>query len=267
MVTSLYQFLKQLKRTFITDNMSSQAFIVEFAPTNEERLKALHVSGILVTPYFSNSNIGFMLENKLNLVLKAESIPFAKAEKGQLIDKEYELIRTLAINNIITINISRSWLFKTGFQYFLNTIGMNYLDEEPITLHNSNSTIFSVSPISFDEFMTSLSHLSKNWVSLDLKDDNSKLIVENPSAPFTIDDIFVIKDSGVDTVISFHINSQKLPLYKKANLNLIYLNHIDYLNILLRKLAQTIQLDVEIPTLFLPQDSIKLKTPHDYDQY
>ncbi|MHA1865809.1 MAG: hypothetical protein ACTSVB_01240 [Candidatus Heimdallarchaeaceae archaeon] len=265
MAITLYQFLKQLRKTFTVDIMSSQAFTVEFAPTNEERLKALHISGILVTPYFSNSNIVFMLENKLNLVLKTESIPFAKAEKGMLVDKEYELIRALSINNISTINMSQEWLFKTGFQYFLNTIGINYLDEEPITLDNCNSSIFSVSPISLDEFITSISHLSKNLVFLDMKKENSKLIVENPSIPFTTNDIFAIKDAGVDTILSFYLSSQRLPLYKEANLNLIYLNHIDYMNILLRKLAQIIQLDVEIPALFLPQDSIKLKTLHDYE--
>ena len=161
--------------------------------------------------------------------------------------------------------MSQEWLFKTGFQYFLNTIGINYLDEEPITLDNCNSSIFSVSPISLDEFITSISHLSKNLVFLDMKKENSKLIVENPSIPFTTNDIFAIKDAGVDTILSFYLSSQRLPLYKEANLNLIYLNHIDYMNILLRKLAQIIQLDVEIPALFLPQDSIKLKTLHDYE--
>ncbi len=55
MAITLYQFLKQLRKTFTVDIMSSQAFTVEFAPTNEERLKALHISGILVTPYFSVS--------------------------------------------------------------------------------------------------------------------------------------------------------------------------------------------------------------------
>ena len=72
---------------------------------------------------------------------------------------------------------------------------------------------------------------------------------------FNLDEIKLLKENGVNTIISFALDSRNLQLYKDNKMNILYLPFLDYCNLSLRKFSQLLHLESDVNTSFCPQEA------------
>ena len=235
----------------------SEKYGVEFGTFSNHKLEATNVKCIVTSPSMNLKLVHFMKEN--NATLAITMLPLTITETTfPLSERDFELLKALVTNNIKTMRLPEEWIYalQGSFAYFLQTLGLsNSSTVELSNIADSPLIAWSIKSISFGDFLTNLGHLSKRWLSFSFASEDSDLSLILERKDFSEEEFKLLQKEGVNTVVSFKVDSRKIPLYQKHKLNLIYIPFLDYCNIALRKFAQVLQLEVGEQVLFYPSES------------
>jgi len=254
MTKSLDEILVSLRNICDKEVIDSVNFGIEFGTYSEHKLKATNVKCIITSPLMNLKLVHFMKDN--NALLAITLLPLSITQtKFPLSERDFELLKALVTNNIKTIHLPEEWIYsqKGSFAYFLQTLGLTNVNAIELTRNDAFPLIkWDTQNITFDDYLTNLSHLNKNWFAYPFAHDDSNLSMVLERNSFSSTQLEFLQNEGVNTIISFKIDSIKLPLYQNSKMNFIYVPFVDYCNIALRKFAQILQLEVGEQVLFQP---------------
>ena len=261
MTRTLEEITNSLRNITDKEIYLSSDFGIEFGTYAPRVLSAINVKNIVVSPFVNLKLVHFMNENKSNLALTVLPLPFT-TKNFPLSESNFEILRSLITNNIKTMRLPEKWIYaKNGsFKYFAQTLGISKIESSCILL-NSEAELpcWDVSTPTFEDFLTSLSHLNKKWLTYSYapEDSNLRLILEED---FSQENYEELKENGVSTIISFDLDTRKALEIQKQKLNYIFIPFLDYCNISLRKFSQILQLETNEKVLFFPQETINWKS-------
>ena len=245
----------------LVDKQVSQSsdFGVEFGTYALRVLSAINVKNIVVSPLVNLKLIHYMNENKSILVLTVLPLPFT-TKNFPLSESNFEILRSLVSNNIKTIRLPEEWIYaKNGsFKYFVQTLGISKIETSNLSLNNEKSVpCWSLSDLTFEDFLSSLSHSNKKWLSYSYAPSDSKLSVVIEEESFSQNDYEQLKKNDVSTILSFTLDTRKAHEYQKYKINYIFIPFLDYCNISLRKFSQILQLETNEKVLFFPHETTR----------
>jgi hypothetical protein len=198
-----------------------------------------------------------MKEN--NATLAINLLPLSITETNfPLSEIDFELLKALVTSNIKTVRLPNEWVYalQGSFAYFLQTLGLSGSTTTELTKILDKPLVnWLIQSMSFDDFLTNLGHLNKKWLAYPSapKDSDLSFVLERDD--FSDRELKLLQKEGVNTVVSFKIDSKRVPLYQRNKINLIYIPFIDYCNLALRKFAQVLQLEVGEQVLFHPHET------------
>ena len=254
MTKSLDEILESVANVCDRETKISKDFVIEFGTFSLHKLKATNVKCIAVSPLMNLKLVHFMNENKANVAVTLLPLSIIENE-FPLSEIDFELLRSLITNNIKTIRLPHKWLYsiKGSFPYFLQTLGLNKMDYSSlVTDTDKKLTIWNLPEMSFQDFFASLSHLNKKWIAHTFGQPESKLSFVLEDEKFSSSDFQDLKEAGINTIVSFSLDSSSIPIYQKNRMNFLFIPFIDYSNIALRKFAQVLQLETNEKVLFHP---------------
>jgi hypothetical protein len=261
MTKTLEEIIASLRNLTDKEIFQSPEFGIEFGTYAPRVLSAINAKNIVVSSFVNLKLIHFMNENKSNLVLTVLPLPF-KTEGFPLSESNFEILRSLINNNIKTMRLPEKWLYaKNGsFKYFAQTLGISKI--EPSCLHLDSKTelpYWDIPTLSFEDFLSSLSHLNKKWLTYSYasEDSNLRIVLEES---FSKQNYEELKKNGVSTVMSFTLDTRKALEIQKHRLNYIFIPFLDYCNISLRKFSQLLQLETNEKVIFHSQETINWKS-------
>ncbi len=254
MTKSLDEILSSVANVCDRETKQSKGFGIEFGTYSAHKLKATNVKCMVVSPLMNLKLVHFMNENKANVAVNLLPLSILENE-FPLSEVDFELLRTLIINNIKTIRIPLEWLYsiKGSFPYFLQTLGFNTIENSSYTTKSDKKQIiWNLSEMNFQDFLSSLGHLNKKWIAHAFGQAEDKLSFMLENEKLSISDIRDLKESGVNTIVSFSLDSSSIPVYQRNRMNFLFIPFVDYCNIALRKFAQILQLETNEKVLFHP---------------
>ena len=252
MTKSLDEILDLVANVCDRETKQSNNFGIEFGTFSPHKLKATIVKCMVVSPIMNLKLVHFMNENKANVAITLLPLSITENE-FPLSEVDFELLKSLIINNIKTIRLPLEWLYsiKGSFPYFLQTLGFNTFENKTfISKDDQKLAIWNLPELNFQDFLSSLSHLNKKWVTYAFGSPEKELsfILENKK--FLSSDIRSLQEHGVNTIVSFNLDSSSIHLYQKNKINLLFIPFMDYCNTALRKFAQVLQLETNEKVLF-----------------
>ncbi len=259
MTITLDAILKSLESLCDKEVYQASDFGIEFGTYAPEKIKSSNVKCITVSPFVNLKLIHFMNENKSNLAITGIPLSF-RDNRFPLSEIDFEMMKSLVNNNIKTINLSEHWISsqKGGFSYLLQTLGFTKIDYTKVNLSSGKIlSNWSLSSIKFKDFITSLSHLTKNWLAHILAPEDAEMSFVFDNQPLSHSEIEEIKKKGISNIIGFSFDSRKLHLYQKNKMNFLYIPFIEFYNISLRKFSQVLQLETNEQVLFYAQKDIE----------
>jgi hypothetical protein len=248
----------------ITDKEVSQSpdFGIEFGTYAQRVLSAINIKNIVVSPFINLKLIHYMNDNKANLALTVLPLPFT-TKNFPLSESNFEILRSLVTNNIKTIRLPEKWIYsKNGsFKYFAQTLGISKIESLNLTL-DAERTLpgWNIANLTFDDFLSSLSHLNKKWLTYSYAPKDAKLTVVLEKQSFLHKDYEQLKKNGVSTIVSFTLDTRKAHEYQKYKINCVFVPFLDYCNISLRKFSQVLQLETNEKVFFYPHETINWKS-------
>ncbi len=257
MTKSLDEILSSVASVCDRETKQSKDFGIEFGTYSPHKLKATNVKCIVVSPLMNLKLVHFMNENKANVAVNLLPLSISENE-FPLSEVDFELLRSLIVNNIKTIRLPFEWLYsiKGSSPYFLQTLGFNTIENSScITKSDKKLIVWNIPEMNFQDFLSSLGHLNKKWITHTFGQPEDKLSFVLENEKFSISEIRDLKESGVNTIVSFNLDSSSIPIYQKNRMNLLFIPFVDYCNIALRKLAQVLQLETNEKVLFHPFES------------
>ena len=259
MTITLDAVLKSLESLCDKEVYQTSDFGIEFGTFAPEKIKSSNVKCITVSPFVNLKLIHFMNENKSNLTITGIPLSF-RENRFPLSEIDFEMLKSLVSNNIKTINLSESWIYsqKGGFSYLLQTLGFTKIDYTLLKL-STEKTIsnWSVPSIRFNDFITSLSHLTKNWLAYSLAPEDIEMSFVFDNQSLSQFDMEEIRKKGISNIIGFAFDSRKLHLLQKYKMNYLYIPFIEFYNIALRKFSQVLQLETNEQVLFYAQKDVE----------
>ena len=258
MTITLDAVLKSLESICDKEVHQASDFGIEFGTYTPEKIKSSNVKCITVTPYVNLKLIHFMNENKSNLAITGLPLSF-RNNSFPLSEIDFEMLKSLVNNNIKTINLSENWIHsqKGGFSYLLQTLGFTKIDYAKINLSTGNTlSNWSISSMKFNDFITSLSHLTKNWLAYALAPEDTEISFVSDNQSLSRSEIEEIKKKGISNIVAFSFDSRNLRLYQKCKMNFLYIPFIEFYNISLRKFSQVLQLETNEQVLFYAHKDI-----------
>ena len=259
MTITLDGILKSLESLCDKEVCQASDFGIEFGTYAPEKIKSSNVKCITVSPFVNLKLIHFMNENKSNLAITGIPLSF-RDNHFPLSEIDFEMMKSLVNNNIKTINLSEPWIHsqKGGFSYLLQTLGFTKIGYTSMKL-SSEKTIsnWSIPSIRFNDFITSLSHLTKNWLSYSLAPEESEMSFVFDNQSLSQFDIEEIKKRGISNLVGFAFDSRKLQQFQKYKMNYLYIPFIEFYNISLRKFSQVLQLETNEQVLFYAQKNVE----------
>ncbi|MHA1198548.1 MAG: hypothetical protein ACTSQF_04255 [Candidatus Heimdallarchaeaceae archaeon] len=266
MTKSLDEILNSLGDICDKEVKNAENFGIEFGTFSPHKLKATNVKCIVTSPAMNLKLVHFMKEN--NATLAVNLIPLSITQTNfPLIEKEFELLKALVTNNIKTILLPDQWIYSLqgSFAYFLQTLGLTNTNADEITGIAGSSIInWKIQSMSFNDFLANLGHLNKKWLAYPFASEDSNLSFILERGDLSSKELELLRQEGVNTIVSFKIDSKKIPMYQNSKLNLIYIPYVDYCNIALRKFAQVLQLEVGEQVLFQPFETKEGINYNDY---
>ena len=257
MTKSLDEILDSLNNICDREVKNSEQYGIEFGTFSPNKLSATHIKCIVTSPAMNLKLVHFMKEN--NATLAITLLPLVITQKSfPLSESNFELLKALIANNIKTIRLPDEWIYSQqgSFPYFMQTLGLSDSSASEISgILDSPLLNWVVQSLSFNDFLTNLSHLNKKWLAYPFAQEATNLSFILEKEDFSERELELLHEEGINTIIGFKINSKKIPLYQKHKMNLIYISYNDYCNIALRKFAQVLQLEVGEKVLFYPFDT------------
>ncbi len=257
MAKTLEDIINSLRNLCDKEIHQKKVFGIEFGTDSLIKIQSTNVKGIVVSPFVNLKLTHFMKDNKANLAITVLPLSIVK-NKFPLSERDFELLRSLVLNNLKTARLPEEWLYisKGAFPYFLQTLGISKTRQDMISLHSEKKIPnWVLSSIAIDDFLNSLSHLCKKWMTYSYAPENAEISLVLEKRFFTLDEIKLLKENGVNTVLSFALDSRSIPLYKENKMNILYLPFLDYCNLSLRKFSQLLQLESDVNSLFYPQET------------
>ena len=257
MSLKLSNFLTALNHLCDRQITNSSEYGAEFGSFSDNKLDKIIVKGVVVTPYVTLRALHFMSEKKVNLAVSVLSLPLFGSQLP-LSEKNFELLRSLVLNDIRTVTLSKNWVYSIddGISYFLKTLGFKKIEKIDITLPSSQSfTAITIPEVNFEDFLSSLNHLTNNWFALQNSPKNSDFTFIFSENDLSLIDLQSLKKEGVESILGFAYNSEKARFLKQYKLNRLILPFIDFLNIALRKFSQVLQLEIGESVYFYSQES------------
>ncbi|MCE7742435.1 MAG: hypothetical protein GOP50_08230 [Candidatus Heimdallarchaeota archaeon] len=233
---------------------NSENYGIEFGTFSPHKLKATNVKCIVTSPLMNLKLVHFMKENNATLAITLLPLSITQT-KFPLIERDFELLKALVTNNIKTILLPDEWIYSLqgSFAYFLQTLGLTNADTDEVTGIGGSSIInWEIQSISFNDFLANLGHLNKKWMAYPFASEDSNLSFILERDDLSLKELELLRNEGVNTIVSFKIDSKKLQMYQSNKLNFIYIPYVDYCNIALRKFSQVLQLEVGEQVLFKP---------------
>ncbi|MCG3220308.1 MAG: Nif3-like dinuclear metal center hexameric protein [Candidatus Heimdallarchaeota archaeon] len=262
MTKTLEEIIASLRNLTDKEVYQSSDFGIEFGTYAPRVLSAINVKSIVVSPFVNLRLIHFMNENKANLVLTVLPLPFT-TKNFPLSESNFEILRSLVTNNIKTIKLPEKWIYaKNGsFKYFVQTLGISKIEPFNLTL-NSEKTIpyWNLPNLSFEDFLSSLSHSNKKWLTYPYAPGDSKLSIVLERHSFSQNDFEQLKKNNISTILSFNLDTRRAHEYQKHKINYVFIPFLDYCNISLRKFSQILQLETNEKVLFYPHETINWKS-------
>ena len=258
MTKTLDEILTLLSSMCDKNVIQSKGFGIEFGTYAEKVTKSIKVKTIFVSTFANLRLTHSMNENKSNLVITL--MPLSIIENGfPLSERDFELLRSLTTNNIKTMSLSYNWLYSQNgaFAYFLQTLGINQFKQGKVYISPSNNMYrWNTSGISFKDFLANLSHLTKRWTAFsNTSEDRSECFVLE-TQELSREELKILKNEGVTTVVSFNLDSKRLKEYRENKLNFLFIPLQDFCNVALRKFSQLLQMKVEQKVIFYPQELV-----------
>ncbi len=266
MTKSLDEILISLEDICDKDVRNSENFGIEFGTYSPQKLKATSIKCIVTSPLMNLKLVHFMKENGANLAITL--LPLSITEtKFPLSERDFELLKALINNNIKTIQLPDEWIhsIKGSCAYFLQTLGLTNAQTNDIPgIFKLPIINWKIPSMSFNDFLANLGHLNKKWISYSFASEDSNLSFILEREELSSKELDLLRSEGVNTIMSFKIDSKKIPLYSSSKMNFIYIPYIDYCNIALRKFTQILQLEVGEQVLFHPLETKDGKNYYDY---
>lgn len=262
MTKTLEEIITSLRNLTDKEIYQSPDFGIEFGTYAPRVLSAINVKNIVVSPFVNLKLIHFMNENKSNLVLTILPLPFT-TKNFPLSESNFEVLRSLVTNNIKTMRLPEEWIYtKNGsFKYFAQTLGISKIEPSCLLLNPEKELPYWDLPtLSFEDFLSSLSHLNKKWLTYSYASNDSKLRVVLEEKSFSQRDYEELKKNEVSTILSFTLDTRKAIEFQKQKFNYIFIPFLDYCNISLRKFSQILQLETNEKVLFYPHETINWKS-------
>ena len=254
MTKSVDEVLGSLRNLCDKEVRNSENFGIEFGTFSVHKLKATNVKCIVTSPLMNLKLVHFMKENSAALAITLLPLSITKTN-FPLSERDFELLKALITNNIKTIRLPAEWLYslKGSFAYFLQTLGLTNANNSEMTgIVDVPLINWIIQSMNFNDFLTNLGHLNKKWLAYSFAAENLDVSFVLEKGDFSSKELELLHKEGVNTIVSFKVDSEKIPLYQRNKMNLIYLPYIDYCNIALRKFAQVLQLEVGEQVLFQP---------------
>ncbi|MHA2357532.1 MAG: hypothetical protein ACXABK_02030 [Candidatus Heimdallarchaeaceae archaeon] len=158
------------------------------------------------------------------------------------------------------MQLTEEWIYSAngGFKFFIQTLGISKVNHLKVSLKGEEKIPgWSIPKITFEEFLSSISHLSKKWFAYPCTSDEHSLSIVLEETDFDKKDITSLKNSDISTIVSFKLDTRKIREYQKIKLNYLFIPFMDFCNISLRKFSQVFQLETDKKVLFYPQETKK----------
>ncbi|TFG08640.1 hypothetical protein EU534_02685 [Candidatus Heimdallarchaeota archaeon] len=257
MTKSLTEIKDSLDNICDKEVKEAKKYGIEFGTFSQHKLEGSTVKCIVTSPYMNLKLVHYMKENNASLAITLIPLSITKTT-FPLSEIDFELLKALIINNVKTMLLPNEWIYalQGSFAYFLQTLGLSSSSTSEVSgVLNTPLITWTIESISLDDFLTNLGHLNKRWLSHSFASDSSSLSFVLEKEDFSDKQLQQLQKEGVNTIVSFKIDSRKIPLYQKHKLNFIYIPFLDYCNIALRKFAQVLQLEIGEKVLFYPSES------------
>ena len=255
MAISPASLIKILNTLLNTDLYRYPGFGLEFGISSEDKLQHSSLHGIVVSPFVNLKLAVFMKKQRLNAAISI--LPFPVLSSNPPFSTEnYELLRSFVTNDYTTFVLSEQWIYSPvgAMNYFMQTLSISNLKSKILDLSEEDQvTIWETNDLSPDDFLSTLSLLSSKWFAYL---SSSKLLSPFVLWPKSLSfkDITRLKSEGVRTVFSFVYDSASIRHFKHSQMTYIFLDVWEFCNIALRKFAQVLQLEVDVPVFHFPQE-------------
>ncbi|MHA1396557.1 MAG: hypothetical protein ACTSSG_07705 [Candidatus Heimdallarchaeaceae archaeon] len=262
MNSTLDDIIQKMNQLVDKEVLKDEGFGLEFGTFTIEKLKATSIKSIVVSSQMSLKLVHFMNETNSNLAITILPLPVLESS-FPLSEKNFELLKALVSNNLRTFRLTEGWLFSSrgSFIYFLHTLGISKLDYSCLDFGpNLTLNTWTVPHLSFDDFLTSLSHHSKNWVAYSYNRNSAPLRFIMEKQNFTTKDLKTLKKEGINVVVSYVNDSKRMRFFQEAKVNFLFIPFTEYCNIALRKFSQILQLELNEKVLFYPHEVSGWKT-------
>ncbi len=256
-LTNLIDHIKELCGYKI---YSDKEFGVELGFVDYDSSNIIAVKGVLVTPRVDIRAIKDMIDNSINVALSVIPLPlFDKQKHNNLTRVDYETLKSLFHNNIWTLRLPSKWVHEKAFSYFAYTLGITKLDPMVFDINKTESIVWNVEHLSYNDLLANINHLTTNWCAIDANDVVGRVIVLKEFAVVNDQFLQVLSENDISTIVTFGLDTCKKYLFKQWGVNLLCLDYVDFLNIALKKFSQTLQLDAGIKVIFKPtKDSVSV---------
>jgi len=190
MTKTLDEIIVALENITDKEVIQSPDFGIEFGTYSQRVLSAINIKNIVVSPFVNLKLIHYMNDNKANLVLTAMPLPFT-TKNFPLSESNFEVLRSLVVNNIKTLRLPEKWIYSMNgsFKYFAQTLGISNIETSNLILENERKTPYWTLPnISFEDFLSSLSHSNKKWLTYSYAHKDAKLSIALEEQSFSQQD-------------------------------------------------------------------------------
>ncbi|MHA1687378.1 MAG: hypothetical protein ACTSYD_13420 [Candidatus Heimdallarchaeaceae archaeon] len=238
-----------------TDSYNYLGFGLEFGSSSEERFQHPLLNGIVVSPFVNLKLAVFMKKQRLNAAVTI--LPLSLLSTNPPFSAEnYELLRSFVTNDYMTFVLSKQWLYSPigAMDYFMQTLSISNLRSNILDLSDKDQiVIWDTEDLTPNDFLSSLSLLTRKWFAYPSSSKSLTPFVLWPKS-LSSDDITKLRNEGVKTIFSFVYDSAIVRYFKHSQITYIFLDFWEFCNIALRKFAQILQLEVDIPVYHFSQD-------------
>ena len=209
----------------------------------------LMINSILITPSLSHSAIGKAIKDKHELILTL--FPLSYSSGNTMRDQSFILMKDIIENKLLVYSLDPSWLldFQGGLKLFAQFLG----SEESSVVSTSNGKrvgLVGLFPHIYGDFLSSLSKISPLIIgkSRDSPNEKQTVLFHTPMQPddyLTNDELRkIIRTNKINVLVSTVMNETLTMTCFETGTSLLFVSLSCITNILTRKLAQLVSLEL-----------------------